>query len=241
MVELAGTATSLSGPVTITLSDGGAGGSVRGNPIVTTDHRKVVLNYRPPAGSDGDTITLSITSDDDSLTDPAPITYTVSGEAPTATGYGLTGPSAGPLDAESAPFTLALAPAGATLPTDFDDLGCVAHVQPWDSLTNYPNPFNFGTAAMKLVGVAGRYADRQALTDDLPPVAFTYQAWTPASAIPGPYPGTTTLSAALAFFEPAIWSAPPGLTYTAPAPASGGRLRIRTAAGTLRLLVGGQG
>lgn len=231
-VALSGSRTAVSGPVTITITDtftsdsSPAGGTFRGNPILTTDHRLTCFCYRPPAGSSGRSITFTITSDDPSLNNPASLTYTVSGEATVATGFIVTGPSSGPLDAESAPFTLSLIPTNGVLPADFDAIGGVADIYTTDTLTN-TDPFGYGSYALKISGNSSRYASNIPLTDELTSWQFTYLAPTVSGIYTGPYPGTTSLGFALYGNDPQVWAAPAALTYTAPAPPARKRLRVR--------------
>jgi hypothetical protein len=116
----------VSSPVTVTPADGGAGGTF--NPatvVLTTDRPSAHFRYIPPASKDGQSVTIAITNDG-GLTNPAGRSYAVSGTAPLATGYTITATGAprGP-NQYSAPFTVALTPAGAVPPRAADARGCL--------------------------------------------------------------------------------------------------------------------
>ena len=123
--------TSVQDPVTVTLSDNGAGGTfvARKSPdqtpcvILTTDNPVGVFRYAPAAAKDGQSITIS-TTNNGGLTDPAGISYLVSGVAPFATKIQIIAPQTanGPKDWSPA-FTVSLYPANSVPPRSFDPMG----------------------------------------------------------------------------------------------------------------------
>jgi hypothetical protein len=213
--------------VPVTLSDGGAGGTFApAGPILTTDRGWATFRYRPAAGQAGTTPTISASGT--GLTSPAGIPYAVSSTvAPTATGYAFTGPAAGYAGLASDPFALALVPPGSVPDATIDALGGVLAVANDDGST-------YG-GAYQLIGLDTPGAALIPLSGDNPAPQFRYTA---------PTAGVYTLRT---YGHPAQAGDPQTLTYTAsvappppppPPPSTAGRLRLRTAAGVLRLRVG---
>lgn len=219
-VALAGTEVSVAAPVHLTFSDGGAGGDFRGNPILTTDRPAGCFQYRPPAGSSGDTITLSVTSDA-ALSDPAPLTFSVSGETVPATGWAITGPDGGPVGAPSDPFTLSLIPAGSVPGPEFDARGGVASAY---------MIVDSGNESLKLTDCTVQYVGRITLTGAFPARQFT---WT----LGAPMTGQVRYAFYLPDPDGTPWAEPPAVSYTVPdptpAPTGVRRLVISTALGQL--------
>jgi hypothetical protein len=234
LVSLAGGNVTLPGPVTLTPSDGGAGGTFRPetHPI-TPDRPYACFQYRPAPGATG-SIPLSL-ANDGGLTDPAPLTFTVVGTAPTATGYTFSPPTSGPVGGESAPFPLALSPPGSALPSSFDGGGGYLYVTPNG---DRPGPGGVGTEAGDAVNfyrlngwpVIGAY---HVPLDDAISHSLTYY-------VPADRAGIHRLNTGNdnGWPDPAPYTAP--LNYTAPPPVTGRRLRIALAGGRrLRLRLGG--
>jgi hypothetical protein len=133
-VALSGNQRSVAAPVVVTPSDGNAGGtffppSVR----LTTDAPSAIFRYRPKSAFQG---TVSITpSNSSGLQNPAPVAYVVSGVAPTATGYVISGPSSGSIG-KATEFLVSLVPAGAVPPSSMDSVGGIMVVGVTDGTSN---------------------------------------------------------------------------------------------------------
>jgi hypothetical protein len=102
-------------------------------------------------------------------------------------------------------------------------------------LVSMPGP----NESFGLEGCTLRYGLNVPLADGIASQRFTYTARTATGDPPGPFPAIGAIRWPVEGHDPAVWSEPPYLLYTAPAPVVGGRLRLRTAAGALRLRVGG--
>ena len=113
-------------PVTITLSDGGAGGKfLPAAPVLTTDHPVARFRYAPHASADGTHVTISATNDG-GLRNPVAVTYGVVEVAPFATDVQIFPPAWTPGDSGKwARFRFALMPEGSVLPRSHDARGGV--------------------------------------------------------------------------------------------------------------------
>jgi hypothetical protein len=144
---------------------------------LTTDAPLAIFRYRPKASTQG-AVSVSV-GNDGMLGNPAPAVYTVSGVAPTATGYTITGPtkiSAG----QAAQYTVSLVPAGAVPPATMDAIGGLLMIGVTDGASNG----TFAPASIyPMKGSVLLSADRTQAT-------LTY---TPAAA------GTVTLTAGTRF------------------------------------------
>ena len=185
---------SLANPVTITLGDGGASGTFFPPTLtLTTDLPSATFRYRPAAGADPSTVTISATNDG-GLSNPASVTYGVSGTAAVATALTITGPSSGTIGSESSTFTVALSPTGSVLPAACDPAGGVLVVTLAYTGTDPSDLLRLTDSELAEGG--GSMLARQALSGDTPSFTFVYRAATagartiaPSFDVPAARPG----------------------------------------------------
>jgi hypothetical protein len=116
--------TGTAGPVTITPSDGGAGGTfVPASIVVHADEPIGVFRYAPAAAMAGQSITVSATNNG-GLTNPANVTVSATTVAPLATGITVSAPAYQATKVGwHGPMTVSYSPPGAVAPRSVDYLG----------------------------------------------------------------------------------------------------------------------